>query len=322
MNLTQRNPSDPKHREFHDGEHEYNPAHSKVKAGSAASFSAKSRALVYGLELVTAVAAVIVVVAVLANLYVNTSPVSIGHDGAVLNIAVEDNPDGLPVSYMLTPEADDGTVIAMGVLADNSTTLRLEGLQPDTPYILTYYTDKGEGMEKISSYRFVTGQLIQNPIPEATTAVTTTPIPTTPVPTTPVPTTPEPTTPAPTTPEPTTPAPTTPEPTTPAPEPTALDSKLSSASYIAPESGELHDGKYKITQRFSFTNIPEGEYTVSAATSGGTALKYTSKIEDNILYVYVERTIYAGHSYTSEVTVTWANGASCSSSHTVRLSAP
>ena len=99
MNLTHRNPNDPKHQEYHDGEHEHNPAHAKIKSGST-SFSAKGKAMVYGLELVTAVAAVVVVVAILASLHINTSPVSIGHDGTVLNVAVEDNPDGLPVSLL------------------------------------------------------------------------------------------------------------------------------------------------------------------------------------------------------------------------------
>lgn len=310
MNIKYKNPRDPKYQEFHNGEHEYNPKRNGRASTGVSAESSKKAAMASGMELFTAVASIVMVIVVLANLYVNTSPVSIGHDSTVLNVSVEDNPDGLVVSYTLTLEADNGNILALGNLEGSRSTLRFEDLQPNTAYILTYYADAGNGVEKIGSYRFVTGQTPQGEIPGPTV-----PAATTPAPTTPAPTTPEPTTPAPTT-----PAPTTPEPTTPAPEPTALAPELVSSSYTAPESGELHEGKFNITMRFAFADIPEGDYTVSAVTAGGSELKYTSEVEGNILYVYVQRTIYANNAYTTTVTVNWANGASCTRDYTVRKS--
>ena len=320
MNIKYNNPRDPKYQEFHNGEHEYNPKRNDRASTGVSAESGKKAALASGMKLFTAVASIVMVIVVLANLYVNTSPVSIGHDSTVLNVAVEDNPDDLVISYTLAPEADNGNILALGNLEGSRSTLRFEGLQPNTAYILTYYADAGNGVEKVGSYRFVTGQMPQGDIPGPTVPAATTPAPTTPEPTTPASTTPAPTTPAPTTPAPTTPAPTTPEPTTTAPPvPTALAPEISSIVRLPAECGDLSGGKHRVTQCFSFADIPQEEYTVTAVTGGGGALKYTAEVENNILYVYVERTGYAGYSYTTEVTVTWASGASCSSSHTFGL---
>ena len=347
MNLIRKDPRHPKYNEFHDGEHEYNPL--AMKGGGRKSIAFSGKALASGLELVVAAVAVVVVVAVLAGLSVSTSPVSITHDSAVINVSVHDNSDGLPVTYTLLPDDDSGNIVAQGLLEGDSSTLRFTGLTEKTAYVLTYHAPNDEGLAQIGEFRFTTGSLPVNQptqppttpepttqppttpepttqpptTPEPTTQPPTTPEPTTvppttPEPTTPPPTTPKPTTPPPTTPEPTTPPPTTPEPTTPpVKEPTALTPEVTNVTFIPANSGEEAQAYYDIEQRFPFANIPSENFDISV---GGDAKEYgfETVVEGDTLYVYVySYNTIAGQSMSTEVTVVWDTGETCTGSNSI-----
>ena len=82
MNFIQRNPNDPKHQEFHDGEYEYWPMDDSIKTKSSIP-----AALVSGLELLAAAAAAGLLAAEDHGCFL--SPCTDGADG----------PGGIPVHF-------------------------------------------------------------------------------------------------------------------------------------------------------------------------------------------------------------------------------
>ncbi|MGM9601989.1 MAG: hypothetical protein ACI3W5_10495, partial [Faecousia sp.] len=124
-------------------------------------------------------------------------------------------------------------------------------------------------------------------------------------------------TPEPTTPPPTTPEPTTPPPTEPVNEPTALTAEVTNVTFIPADSGEEAQAYYDIEQRFPFANIPSENFDISV---GGDAKEYGFEtiVDGDTLYVYVYAfDVVAGQSLSTEVTVIWDTGETCTGSNSL-----
>lgn len=101
--------------------------------------------------------------------------------------------------------------------------------------------------------------------------------------------------------------------------PSALSPEVYSAAYHAPQSGEFAQAYYECVERYRFTDIPDESFTVDLTVDGVSNDSYTTSVDGNTLYVYVDRgVISTDSSSTSSITVTWAGGASCTSSNTIQ----
>lgn len=157
MNFIQKNPNDPRHGEFHDGEYEYWPADGGL---NSSSFSIPA-ALVSGLELLAAVACAGLLAAALTVLYVLSAPLSISENAATINASVYNNRDDHTITYVLSPGASPDTVLQEGILDEDKDTLNLQGLSGGTAYLLKYYNAE---QEEISQFRFTTPGELEIPV--------------------------------------------------------------------------------------------------------------------------------------------------------------
>ena len=130
MNFIQKNPNDPKHEEFHDGYCEYWPVEGGLKSKSG-RFPA---AVLTGLELVAAAAAAGLLAAVLAVLYIISSPLAITENTATINANVYNNSDNQLISYTLSTAAFPDIILQEGTLEDSKETLHLKAVH--FPFIL------------------------------------------------------------------------------------------------------------------------------------------------------------------------------------------
>ncbi len=319
MNFIQRNPDDPKHAEFHDGEYEFWPTSGSTK-GKSISIPA---AVVSGLELLAATAAAGLLALAVSAMYVSSAPRTITMDSAVINAEVYNNVSDDMVAYSLSLNADPRIIYQEGVLDDDSDTLFLQNLSGGTTYLLQYYDEENK---EIGEFRFTTpGEqpeggppVPQTPQPEQQPQEPQLPAedPVTPAPEEENPVSPEtgptvetkpeeeeekppviiPPTPRPTpvpTPDPD-PDPTlTPDPTptpTPNPEPgpERVEDPVSLAEYIQPISGSVEGAYFSYAHVHAFQNL-SGDYKVSV-TRNGVALganTYEITFIDGILYVRI-----------------------------------
>ena len=135
MNFIQRNPNDPKHQEFHDGEYEFWPTDGSIKSKSISI----PAAMVSGLELIAAVAAAGLLTIAMAVMYVTASPLLIGYDSATINTNVYNNSENQSIVYTLSTLANPDHVLQEGTLEDNEDTLDLNNLTSGTGYLLMFY---------------------------------------------------------------------------------------------------------------------------------------------------------------------------------------
>ena len=149
MNFIQKNPTDSRHEEYHDGEYEYWPLEGALKSKSVSI----PAALVNGLELLAAVLATGVLIVVLAVLYVISSPLAIGETSAVINANVFNNTDGQRIVYTLSPAAEPDRILQDGALKGDKDTLFFAQLTPKTTYLLRYYD---EARKEVGDFRFTT----------------------------------------------------------------------------------------------------------------------------------------------------------------------
>ena len=129
MNFIQRNPGDPKHGEFHDGEYEYWPTEGSLNTKSISL----PAAVVNGLELLAAAVATGLLALALSTLYIASSPRMIGEHYAVINALLEDalqrkeqsnialaqrlREQGLPLDYWTVKAATPGGNVNRAVIA-------------------------------------------------------------------------------------------------------------------------------------------------------------------------------------------------------------
>lgn len=102
-------------------------------------------------------------------------------------------------------------------------------------------------------------------------------------------------------------------------EPTALTPEVTNVTFIPAESGEEAQAYYDIEQRFPFANIPSENFDISV---GGDAKEYgfETMVDGDTLYVYVYAfNVVAGQSLSTEVTVIWDTGETCTGSNTVAV---
>ena len=157
MNFIQKNPNDPRHGEFHDGEYEYWPADGGLNSRSISI----PAALVSGLELLAAVAGAGLLAAALTVLYVLSAPLSISENAATINASVYNNRDAHTITYVLSPGASPDTVLQEGILDEDKDTLNLQGLSGGTAYLLKYYNAE---QEEIGQFRFTTPGELEIPV--------------------------------------------------------------------------------------------------------------------------------------------------------------
>ena len=149
MNFIQKNPTDSRHEEYHDGEYEYWPQDGALKSKSIRI----PAALVSGLELLAAAAATGLLVIVLAVLYVLSSPQVIRENSAVINANVFNNRDGQRIVYTLATASNPEIILQDGTLRKDEDTLFLENLTAETAYLLRYYDEQ---QNEVGSFRFTT----------------------------------------------------------------------------------------------------------------------------------------------------------------------
>ncbi|MBP3683774.1 MAG: hypothetical protein J6J12_02265 [Oscillospiraceae bacterium] len=337
MNFIQRNPSDPKHQEFHDGEYEYWPAEDSIKTKSIGI----SAALVSGLELLAAAAAAGLLAVALSVLYVMSSPLAISENSAVINVNIYNDHDAQGVVYTLsTPEAPD-TVLRDGTLENEEQTISLSDLNGGTAYLLKYYDSQ---QNEVGQFRFTTPG--EKPAPEVpkppapaqppedssggmeepvsependgedtdstteSTAETVAPNEKPPVTVRPRPAPrPDPEeeevyipNPAPV-PEPAPEVVPTPEPV-PAPEPDPGLTTIKGLSYGSYASGNLTYGDIGFTEDFVFINVPDANYDVQIVQNGE---RYTGDFKEEYrngtLTISVDGVMYFGERITTTVTI-------------------
>lgn len=144
------------HEEFYDdgGQKEYcrnsGPLKTKTIDIPAAALS--------GLELVTAALAALGLAALIAALCVFTTPRNISPNSAAINISVQNRDENDRVHYVLVAASDPDTIIDSGELDKDSHTLHFTGLDPDTKYIISYYTEEDGERKPLDDFTFVTGQ--------------------------------------------------------------------------------------------------------------------------------------------------------------------
>lgn len=149
MNFIQKNPTDSRHEEYHDGEYEYWPQDGALKSKSISI----PAALVSGLELLAAAAATGLLVIVLAVLYVLSSPQVIRENSAVINANVFNSRDGQRIVYTLATASNPEIILQDGTLRKDEDTLFLENLTAETAYLLRYYDEQ---QNEVGSFRFTT----------------------------------------------------------------------------------------------------------------------------------------------------------------------
>ena len=344
MNFIQRNPGDPKHGEFHDGEHEYCPTEGSLNTKSISI----PAAVVNGLELLAAAIATGLLALALSTLYIASSPRVISEHYAVINADVFNNSSGQAIQYFLTLEADPDTVLQKGRLEYDENSLSFRHLSSGTTYLLHYYDSE---QNKVDQFRFTTPgdpqfpEHIQPSLPPEYTPEPTADIvhtdeteatepdteptesitePTQPKNNDPVIVDPQPTPgPAPTpapgpvpTPDPD-PTPTPdpdPEPT-PEPEPipdppSSIEQPILEFEYIEKESGDTLPDRFRCTQTHVFQNIPDSGYMIQIQQDGTQISDYTAEyFEDRTLAItFVGNDIYIGQPSTTTVTVTTSSG--------------
>ena len=156
MNFIQRNPNDPKHQEFHDGEYEYCPMDDSIKTKSISI----PAALVNGLELLAAAAAAGLLAVALAVMYVLSSPLAISENSAVINTNVYNNHENQVVGYTLSVLEAPEDVLQEGMLQHDEQTLSLWNLNGGTTYLLKYYDSEQNG---VGQFQFTTPGEKQEP---------------------------------------------------------------------------------------------------------------------------------------------------------------
>jgi hypothetical protein len=149
VNFIQKNPTDSRHEEYHDGEYEYWPQDGALKSKSISI----PAALVSGLELLAAAAATGLLVIVLTVLYVLSSPQVIRENSAVINANVFNNRDGQRIVYTLATASNPEIILQDGTLRKDEDTLFLENLTAETAYLLRYYDEQ---QNEVGSFRFTT----------------------------------------------------------------------------------------------------------------------------------------------------------------------
>lgn len=335
MNFIQRNPGDPKHGEFHDGEYEYWPTEGSLNTKSI-SFPA---AVVNGLELLAAAVATGLLALALSTLYIASSPRVISEHYAVINADVFNNSSEQAIQYVLTLEADPDTVLQKGRLEYDENSLSFRHLSSGTTYLLHYYDSE---QNKVDQFRFTTlgdpqfPEYIQPSLPpeytpeptagivhtgeteatesdtEPTESITEPTLPENndpvivyprpapgPVPTpAPVPTpTPDPE----------------PEPTTepePIPDPPSSMEPALEFEYIEKESGDTLPDRFRCAQIHMFQNVPDADYLIQIEQDGTEIYDYTAEYSEDgtLIITFVGENIYIGQPSTTTVTVTTSAG--------------
>lgn len=172
MNFIQRNPNDPKHQEFHDGEYEYWPMDDSIKTKSISI----PAALVSGLELLAAAAAAGLLAVALAVMYILSSPLAISENSAVINTNVYNNHENQVVGYTLSVLEAPEDVLQEGMLQHDEQTLSLWNLNGGTTYLLKYYDSE---QNEVGQFQFTTPGEKQEPeAPEPSAPDETIPSPT------------------------------------------------------------------------------------------------------------------------------------------------
>lgn len=159
MNFIQRNPGDPKHEEFHDGEYEYWP----MEASTGAKSISIPATVLSGLELIASVAAAGLLAAALMAMYVISAPRYIEKNTALINVNIYNNSDNQDIHYTLSRTADPDTILQEGTLEEDSESLLLQGLSSGTEYLLLYY-ETDDDPEQIGKFRFTTPGDPQEPL--------------------------------------------------------------------------------------------------------------------------------------------------------------
>lgn len=337
MNFIQKNPTDPKHEEFHDGEYEYWPLEGSLKAKSISI----PAAVVNGLEMLAAAVAAGLLALALSTLYIASSPRAIHTDSAVINANVHNNPSDHIIHYFLSLYAYPDTVLQEGLLEEDENTLFLQNLSSGTTYLLRYYDAE---QNEVGQFRFTTPgdpqfpEHIQPSLPpedapdptvstEHTDATEATEPDTEPTETTTEPTLPGNDDPVIVYPQPAPgpapapnpdPAPTPdpdPEPTPdpdpePTPEPPSSIEPTLSFEYVEKESGDLLPDRFRCTQTHVFQNIPDAGYTIQIRQDGTEISDYTAaySADGTLTITFVGENVYIGQLSTTTVTVTTSSG--------------
>ncbi len=335
MNFIQRNPGDPKHGEFHDGEYEYWPTEGSLNTKSISI----PAAVVNGLELLAAAVATGLLALALSTLYIASSPRVISEHYAVINADVFNNSSDQAILYFLTLEVDPDTVLQKGRLEYDENSLSFRHLSSGTTYLLHYYDSE---QNKVDQFRFTTPgdpqfpEHIQPSLPpeytpeptadivhtdeteatesdtEPTESITETTLPENndpeivyprpapgPVPTpAPVPTpTPDPE----------------PEPTTepePIPDPPSSMEPALEFEYIEKESGDTLPDRFRCAQIHMFQNVPDADYLIQIEQDGTEIYDYTAEYSEDgtLIITFVGENVYIGQPSTTTVTVTTSAG--------------
>lgn len=338
MNFIQKNPTDSRYEEYHDGEYEYWPLDGGLKNKSVSI----PAALVSGLELLAAAVAAGLLIIALAVLYVISSPLAIRENSAVINANVYNNRDGQRIVYTLATAASPETILQDGALKGNEDTLFLENLAAETAYLLRYYdeaqnevgdfwfttlggadpsqpsevpnmpTDAQESTQ-VPSETETTEPSVEETTEEPTVETTEETIPETTEPAT------EPDNPGyqpPNPPPPVEPGTEPPEPSTEATEPTTeptepeiiiMEPDMGEVIYIPPEiSGDEIDAYFQFEEYHTFRNVSADGYTIQITQGGTEITEYTSeRSEDGTLFVsFAGRPIPVGRATTTTVTLT------------------
>lgn len=350
MDMIQRNPRDPKYREFHDGEYEYWPIAKSSHKSRKVSFPS---ALASGLELVAAALAAGLLALILSQLYVYCAPQTIYSHSAVINVKIFNNHDGTPVSYTLSREADPDRTLQEGQLTDHKEVLSLKGLSGGTEYLLEFFSPGEEGDELVGTFRFTTTGTPSDPEgtpgggtvqPEGTEpggteppdasepSESSEPTETEPEETEPEETEPtrpgnpfwEPATPAAPTEAPTTPpteAPTEPPteaPTT--PPPYSGEPEVDDVVFESTDSSNPIDGYYKWREIHKFYDVPDIAYGVTIDQDGTVITSYdVSYALDGALLIYVHtEPVAIGDTAHTTVTITCEDGTTVTSTNTLK----
>jgi hypothetical protein len=311
VNFIQKNPTDSRHEEYHDGEYEYWPQDGALKSKSISI----PAALVSGLELLAAAAATGLLVIVLAVLYVLSSPQVIRENSAVINANVFNSRDGQRIVYTLATASNPEIILQDGTLRKDEDTLFLENLTAETAYLLRYYDEQ---QNEVGSFRFTTPGSSAPVQPSEPPGV-----PTVPPESTQIPSEAETTAPAATEATEVTEAPTeetvpetteaatepnnpgyqppapgtkptdpTTEPTDPTTEPAepeiiVMEADMGEVVYIPPEfSGDEIDAYFQFEEYHTFRNVPADGYTIRIIQGETEITEYTSEwSEDGTLFI-------------------------------------
>lgn len=327
MNFIERNPGDPKHGEFHDGEYEYWPTEGSLNTKSISI----PAALVNGLELLAAAVATGLLALALSTLYIASSPRVISEHYAVINADVFNNSSEQAIQYFLTLEADPDTVLQKGQLEYDENSLSFRHLSSGTTYLLHYYDAE---QNKVDQFRFTTPgdpqfpEHIQPSLPSEDTPEPTADIahtdeteatesgteptesitePTLPENNGPVIVYPRPT-PGPVPPPAPVPTPT-PDPE-PIPDPPSSIEPILEFEYIEKESGDTLPDRFRCAQIHMFQNVPDADYLIQIEQDGTEIYDYTAEYSEDgsLIITFVGENVYIGQPSTTTVTVTTSAG--------------